>query len=132
MVNMSKLTPKQQAFVDFYIQTMNATQSYKMAGYEYKNDNVAGVSAHKLLKDAKIQQAIEERMQQMQSDRIASAEEVLGFLTTTMRNPKVRPQDRINSAELLGKRYSLWIDKVDVDANVDIEINLTGLEEEAE
>ncbi len=125
-----KLTPKMQKFVDYYIETDNATQSYKLAGYSASNDNIAGVEGHKLLKNPKIARAIGERMTEMASDRIASAEEVLEFLTDTMREKKNYVKDRLHAAELLGKRHKLFTDKVEMDASVDIEVTLTGFDEE--
>ncbi|WP_422406940.1 MULTISPECIES: terminase small subunit [Gammaproteobacteria] len=127
---MGKLTPKMQKFVDYYIETDNATQSYKLAGYSASNDNIAGVEGHKLLKNPKIAMAIEERMTEMASDRIASAEEVLEFLTDTMREKRNYVKDRLHAAELLGKRHKLFTEKIEMDASVDIEVNLTGFDEE--
>ena len=55
-----KLTEKQKAFCREYIYDWNATRSYKAAGYSASNDNIAGVEAHKLLKNPKIAAYIEE------------------------------------------------------------------------
>ena len=56
----NKLTPKQELFCQEYIIEFNATQSYTKAGYSAKSEKVAGVEAHKLLKNPKIQQKINE------------------------------------------------------------------------
>lgn len=58
-----KLTPKQLLFCQEYLKDLNATQAYYRAKYTAKNDNVAGVKAHKLLKEAKIEKKIDELMQ---------------------------------------------------------------------
>lgn len=47
------LSPKMAKFVDLYLVTYNQVQSYRDAGYAAKNDNVAAVSACKLLKKVK-------------------------------------------------------------------------------
>lgn len=53
------LTPKQRRFVNEYCVDENATQAYIRAGY---SEQGAGPSAHALLKNSKIEEAIAERM----------------------------------------------------------------------
>lgn len=123
---MAKLTPKQQAFCDYYIETGNATDSYLKAGYKVKNNDVARTNSSRLLTNANIKTYIENRMNEKQKSIIASQDEVLQFLTSVMRgqvteqipiimseefemvdkNPSVK--DRTKAAELLGKRYALF------------------------
>jgi phage terminase small subunit len=130
----NKLTPKQKAFADYYIETGNATIAYKKAGYSVKSDNAAAVEGSKLLRNPKVKKYIEERMKELESKRIASQEEILQFLTSVMRGevteeipvgkgegyfeledktPSVK--DRVKAAELLGKRYMLWTEKQQVE-----------------
>ena len=47
------LDGRQAKFVDLWLVTYNASQSYRDAGYKCKNDNVARVGAHKLLMKVK-------------------------------------------------------------------------------
>ncbi len=82
---MAKLTEKQKRFCDYYIETCNATESYKRAGYSWGNDNVAGVEANKLLKNPKIRGYIDEFLGNMGIERVASAEEILEYWTRVMR-----------------------------------------------
>ena len=88
---------------------------------------------------------VEELMQKLESERTASAKEVLEFLTKSMRGEikeevvvvegtgdgtsearmvkkQIGLRDRIKSAELLGKRYRLFTDKVEVDGVVPVMI----------
>src|SRR4051794_39135134 len=53
-----ELTGRQRRFVEEYLVDLNATAAYRRAGYEPRNDNVAAVQAHKLLKNAKVQEAV--------------------------------------------------------------------------
>lgn len=53
-----KLTDKEELFCDFYTNHSNGTKAVKQAGYEVKNDNVAGVLAFRLLRKAKIQKRV--------------------------------------------------------------------------
>ena len=121
-----KLTPKQKAFCDYYIETGNATEAARKAGYKGKNLNrVASENLTKL--DIKIY--IEERMKIIEDKRIAKADEVLQYLTSVMRGEEkdqfgLDPslQDRNKAAEMLGKRYRLFTDKVEVEAAIPIQI----------
>ncbi len=47
------LDPRQALFVDLWLVSSNATQSYIQAGYEVKNDQVAAAAASRLLKKVK-------------------------------------------------------------------------------
>lgn len=75
-----KLTPKQQRFVDEYMIDMNATQSYRRAGYSAKSDRTAGVEGHKLLNKPKIQEAIQERRDAQQKRTEVTADKVINQL----------------------------------------------------
>lgn len=124
---MAKLSPKQKAFADYYIETGNATEAYKKAGY--KNYKSAGVEASKTLKNPKIKEYIDLRMKEIESKRIATGEEVLQYLTKVMRGEErdqfdldASLQDRTKAAELLGKRYSLFTEKVQVEGSAVVQI----------
>lgn len=131
---MAKLTLKQQKFADEYIISGNATEAAIKAGYSKK---YANTNASKLLHNTTIKAYIDERMAQLQSSKIASQEEVLEYLTRVLRGEEteqvlkgegkgeqsiddmeVTAKDRIKAAELLGKRYGTWTDKVDMNANI--------------
>jgi phage terminase small subunit len=138
-----KFTLKQKAFSDFYIELANATEAAIKAGYSEK---YAGQNADKLLKNTNIQNYIKKRMEEIESERIASAEEVLKFLTSAARGEikedvvvnegcgdgcssaiiiqkQISAKDRIKAAELLGKRYSLFTSKVDISGAIPIIIH---------
>ena len=150
-----KLTVKQKAFADFYIELGNATESYIKAGYKASERKVAEVEGCKLLKNPKIDNYIKKRMEQIESNRIAKAEEVLAFLSASLRGEvleevvstksdgsggiepvilrkQLSAKDRIKAAELLGKRYALFTEKVDLEGNVGVTIidDIGALEDE--
>lgn len=56
------MTDKQKIFADEYLIDLNATRAYKAAYPRVKNDNTAGASAARLLRNAKIAEYIKERM----------------------------------------------------------------------
>ena len=116
-----KLTPKQQAFADYYIETGNATEAAIKAGYNKKTARQIGSMN---LTKVDIKQYIEERLSKIEDERIAKGEEVLQYLTKVMRGEEkdqfgldASLQDRTKAAELLGKRYRLIVDKVEADIN---------------
>ncbi|PCN42281.1 terminase small subunit [Brevibacillus laterosporus] len=129
-----KLTPKQQAFADYYIQTGNATEAARKAGY---SDKTAKEVGYENLTKPHIKAYIDERMAVKDAERIASQDEVLEFLTNVMRGKvtekiplglgmgeqglvknELQGKDRIKAAELLGKRYLLWTEKQQIELTI--------------
>lgn len=120
----NKLTEKQKRFIDYYVETANATESAKRAGYSSKT--AKNIGAENL---TKLNYFIQERLQQLENNRIASQEEVLQYLTKVMRGEEkdqfgldASLQDRTKCAELLGKRYGTFKEKVDVTGNIPVVI----------
>lgn len=137
-----KLNVKQKAFADYYIETGNAYQSAIKAGY---SENYAKGNVIKLLENESVKKYIQEKMKEIESERIAKAEEVLAFLSSSLRGDvleevvatesdgaggikpvilkkQLSAKDRIKAAELLGKRYALFTEKVDLEGNVGVTI----------
>ena len=137
MKNKDNLTDKQKKFIEEYLIDMNGTRAYRVAYPTVKNDETAGAAACRLLKNVKIKQAIEPILASMSSDRMATATEVMEYLTSVMRGEstaevvvveglgdgcsearrfKKAPdeKERLRAAELLGKRFGLFKDKVEV------------------
>ena len=135
-----KLTIKQKKFADEYIISGNATESAIKAGY---SERYAGQNADKLLKNTNIKTYIGERMQKLEDKAIAKQDEILRYLTSVMRGESksavvvvegtgegcsdarvvYKPPDekeRTKAAELLGKRHSLWTEKLDIEGGLTI------------
>ena len=98
----ANLTPKQKKFADEYIITGNATQSAIEAGYSKK---YANTNANKLLQNTTIKEYIAERFKQIESHKIATADEVLQVLTSIIRLEFTEEQQTINP--LTGKVETL-------------------------
>ena len=104
------LTPKQQAFADYYIECGNATEAAKRAGY---SENNVGENAAKTLKNPNVSAYIAERMEEQARKRVADANEVIEFYTAVMRG-EVKDQfgldaslsDRLKAGDALMKRYN--------------------------
>lgn len=113
-----KLKPKELKFAEEWLKTTNATQSAIKAGYSARTAYSAG---NRLLKKVDVRQYIDERLAEMKESSIADTNEVMQFLSSTMRgdipdqfglDPALN--DRIKAAELLGKRYKLFTDKQEI------------------
>lgn len=109
MPKTDKLTPKQKAFADYYIQSGNAAEAARKAGYSEKTARFSG--AENLTK-ANIQAYISERMQSDEEKRIADADEVMRFYSAVMRG-EVKDSfgldaalaDRLKAGDALMKRF---------------------------
>lgn len=132
------MTEKQKIFADEYIVCLNATRAYKKAYPNVKKDEVARANGSRLLTKANVKAYIDEQLEKLQSERVADQQEVMEYLTAVMRGKKTEPllvldgegkqkvvdaippvQARTKAAELLGKRYRLFTDKVELDATVE-------------
>lgn len=118
VVSKIKLKPKELVFAEEWLKTTNATQSAIKAGYSERTAYSAG---NRLLKKVDVKQYIDERLAEMQENSIADTNEVMQFLSSTMRgdipdqfglDPALN--DRLKAAELLGKRYKLFTDKQEI------------------
>lgn len=126
---MAKLTAKQQRFVDEYLIDLNATQAAIRAGYSKGTAYSIGVEN---LRKPEIQKRIQERMNEKEASLIATQDEILKYLTSVMRGESMsavivvedgmpkemdkhpNEKERLQAAELLGKRYGLYVEKVDL------------------
>ena len=145
---LAKLTLKQKKFADEYIISGNATESYKRVYSNVKEDSTASAGASRMLRNVKVKSYIEERLAELNSQKIADQEEILQYLTSVMRGEyreetligmgqgfqettymDVGAKDRIKAAELLGKRYSMWTDKQELTQRT-IEITVGDWDEE--
>lgn len=140
---MMKMTAKQQRFCDEYLIDLNATQAAIRAGYSKKN--ARNIASENLAKP-NIKQYIENRMAEKEAELIADQDEVLRYLTSVLRGESISAEvvvegvgdgrsraraikkepaekDKLKAAELIGKRYGLYTDKVEAD--IDMELNIT-------
>lgn len=137
-IGKDKLTVKQQAFADAFIELGNATQAYLKAYPNVKNEETASAAGSRMLGNVKVKAYIDERLAEIASNRIADAQEVMETLTKVLRGEaraaalvgvgggeefitKDMPPtmaERIKAAELIGKRFAMWTDKQEVSGTV--------------
>lgn len=102
------LSEQQFNFFEYYLESGNITQSAIKAGYSEKTASAQG---SRLLSSVKGKQYIDERMAAMDNEKIASADEVLEYLTRVMRGEEkdqfdldVSIAERTKAATELAKR----------------------------
>lgn len=141
------MTEKQKLFADEYLIDLNATRAYRAVYKNIKNDGVARRNGSRLLTNADIKKYIDDRLEEMHNKKIADAQEVMEYLTAVLRGKSVSEEivvegigdgcsaartidkgpsekDRLKAAELLGKRFGLYTDKVEMDADMDLNITI--------
>ena len=105
------LTHKQRLWADAYIETGNAREADRRAGYKHRMDGQNG-------QIPTVKAYIEARMQPAAEARIASMDEVLQYLTRVMLGEEkdqfgldASLQDRTKAAQELLKRYAVADDR---------------------
>ena len=131
-----KINEKQKRAVDYFIELGNKTQALLKAGYSM---NYAKGNATKLFENESVKKYLNEQLEKISSERTADAKEVMEYLTSVMRgesqaeivvvegcgdgvtnavkvskNPDEK--ERLKAAELLGKRFGLFKEKVELEA----------------
>lgn len=135
---------RQRRFADEYLIDLNAEAAAVRAGY---SPRYARGNAYKLVAKSGIKEYIEKRMAEKESELIADQNEVLRYLTAVMRGESTSEEivvegigdgrskarklektpsekDRLKAAELIGKRYGLFTDKIETDVDMDLNITI--------
>lgn len=129
---MDKLIRKQRKFAEEYLVDCNGTKAAIRAGYSPKTANE---QAAKLMSNPKIKSYITEKLDEMSSEKLADAQEVLEYLTSVMRGEHteqtlqlvgdgvqtitdidVSAKERLKAAELIGKRYGLFKETYEIES----------------
>lgn len=131
---MAKLTEKQKLFVSEYLIDLNATQAAIRAGYSEKTARSQG---QRLLTNVDIKTYIDEQLEKIHNEKIADVKEIMIYLTSVLRGEAESEivviegtgdgcsdakrmskapdeKERLKAAELLGKRYGLFKEKLEV------------------
>ena len=135
---MLPLTAKQKRFCTEYLIDLNATQAAIRAGYSEKTARAIG---QENLTKPDIKKYIGEKLKTIKTEKIADAQEVLIYLTSVMRGEQkeqvpllvgegvqelvqkdVSVKDRLKAAELIGKRYALFTEKMELQSETTVQI----------
>ena len=144
------MTEKQKIFADEYLIDLNATRAYKVAYPRVKNDEVARAAASRMLTNVNVKKYISDQLEKIHSEKTADAQEVMEYLTAVLRGESIAHEivvegigdgmsearvmeknpsekERLKAAELLGRRYSLFADKLEVSGLESEQTNLDDL-----
>lgn len=133
------MNARQKKFCDEYLIDCNATQAAIRAGYSPKTANE---QAARLLANVSIKSYIDEQLERIHNEKTADAQEVLEYLTAVMRGQHteqvlkligegvqtitdidVSARERLKAAELIGKRYGMFKDGLNVDLEPVVIVN---------
>ncbi len=113
------MNAKQKRFCDEYLVDGNATQAAVRAGYSPKTSYSHG---QRMLKNVEVKNYIDAQLEQLHTEKTADAKEVVEYLTSVMRGEctgedgsPASIRDRLKAAELLGRRYGIFTEKVSLD-----------------
>lgn len=133
------MNARQKRFCDEYLIDCNATQAAIRAGYSPKTAKSIG---QENLTKPDLKTYIEEQLERLHNEKTADAQEVLEYLTAVMRGQHreqtlqlvgdgvqtitdidVSAKERLKAAELIGKRYGMFRDNVNVDLEPVVIVN---------
>ena len=112
-----------------------------------KSDETAKSAASRLLTNVNVKKYIDDRMEELHNEKTADAQEVIEYLTSVLRGESTAQEivvegtgdgcseartmekspsekERLKAAELLGKRYALFTDKIETDVDMDLNITI--------
>lgn len=139
----AKLTAKQKRFCDEYLIDLNATQAAIRSGYSEKTAYSQG---QRMLKNVEVKAFIDSELERIRTDKIADVTEIMEYLTSVMRGESQSEivvvenigdftsearlfqkapdeKERLKAAELMGKRYNMFSDKMKVDVAMPVVIS---------
>lgn len=138
------MTEKQKIFCDEYLKDLNATRAYKVAYPKVMKDEVARANGSRMLTNANVKNYIDIQLEALHNERTADVQEVMEYLTSVLRGESTGEEivtefvgdgmseartvakhpsekDRLKAAELLGKRFGMFKDKVEVSGSLETE-----------
>ena len=142
------MNAKQKRFCDEYLIDCNATQAAIRAGYSEKTSerasdwiNEEGQEKPSSKFKPEMREYIDKQLERLHNEKTADAKEVIEYLTSVLRGESSSSvlslcgdgcqeviekspdeKERLKAAELLGKRYGLFTDKVNVEGGAKVVI----------
>lgn len=133
------MNAKQKKFCDEYLIDCNATQAAIRAGYSKKTAKQIG---QENLTKPDLKAYIDEQLERIHNEKTADAQEIMEYLTSVMRGEQteqilklvgegvqviddidVSAKERLKAAELLGKRYGLFKDNMNITGAIPVVIS---------
>lgn len=140
-MNEHGLNERQLRFAEYYIEKGNASEAYRLAGYKSDKESVVSATSSQLLANPKVRAYIDSRLSNVHADIIMGSDEVMQRLTAIARGKAtgktlrgvgqgeqvivdIEPSigEQHNALVQIGKRYGMWVDRQDINANVGVTI----------
>lgn len=139
------LSPKQEKFCLEYAKCGNERQAYIKAGYKHTTDASTDAAASRLLRNVRVQKRLQEIAEEVKNNSIADITEMQEILTQIIRQKfeeecfvvegkgegitvaakkkkTAAAKDIINAINTLGKMQGAFVEKVE--QNVDMDLNI--------
>ena len=129
-----KLTPEQEKFVQYAIELGNYTEAYKRAFPKSKmsDKDISSRASHMIngtgdfsppkdkirTRYLELNQKALKKSNKGDEKKIATASDILIFLSSVMWNLNADLKDRLKAAELSGKRFGLFSEHVQINTNL--------------
>lgn len=133
-------------FADEYLIDLNATRAYIAVYKNCKTEQAAAAAAARLLRNVNVKEYIDEQLEKIHNEKTATAKEVIEYLTSVLRceseseivviegvgegcseartmQKKPDEKERLKAAELLGKRYGLFKENVNLEVEPVVLVN---------
>lgn len=133
------MTERQKRFADEYIIDLNVTRAYKTAYPTVRRDETACQAGSRLLRNVNVKAYVDERLREIQSKKIMTAQEVLEYLSSVVRGESESEivvmegqgvgvtearhvskapdeKEKLKAAELMAKYHQLLVPKVQLEA----------------
>ncbi len=136
-----KMTDKQKRFCDEYLKDLDSIRAYMSSYTNVKDRLTASKAAYNLMIKPHVREYLDEKLKEIESNKIADVAEIMEYLTNVMRgeeqseelmtigkgngfteitreSKKPTTAERTRAAELLGKRYGMFTDNYKAEISV--------------
>ena len=115
------MNERQKRFCDEYLVDLNAKQAAIRAGY---SERTAYSIGQENLNKPELKIYIEKRLQSKEKTLIASQDELLEFITSTIRGEEYEMKDRLKAADMLSKIHGLYSETRNVNHSGNIGVQI--------
>ena len=113
-----KLNARQKKFAEYFVQSGNAAESARRAGY---SKSYAEHRTDEMLRNVDIAEYIKELSDKLKDERVLSAKDRQVMLSDIARNADNEPSDRIRAVDTLNKMTGEYLNKVEVNGSLKTE-----------
>lgn len=117
----TKLNVKQEKFLNNLVETGNLTKSY-MDAYNTENENSAATCSSRMLKNVKIKEEFERKLEELSAIKVLNVEQRKQVLVNEIMKDSNKASDKVKALDVLNKMDGIYIEKIEADTNINVEI----------